>query len=264
VGIQLRRRKLRAPASRGVLRGFGSSAARPAGEKVTADKAVVIIDERVLIRDCLAKSIEERIRNHVVLAFASITAWQETARRLPPAAVIILCASGRPYGVVESERVLLLRLTAKARVPVVVISDAEGMDYVLGALKNGARGYIPTSVSLDVAIEAMRLVEAGGTFVPASSLIGAAQTTDTPATGLASRDRPITARQAEVVRAVQSGKANKQIAHELNMRESTVKAHIRNLMKKLHARNRTEVAILTYPSGGGHLADRRLNGKSQD
>ena len=51
-----------------------------------------------------------------------------------------------------------------------------------------------------------------------------------------------TLRQAEVVQALRRGKANKIIAYELNLRESTVKVHIRNIMKKLKATNRTEVA----------------------
>ena len=53
-----------------------------------------------------------------------------------------------------------------------------------------------------------------------------------------------TTRQAAVVEAVRQGKANKIIAYELNMRESTVKVHVRNIMKKLKAGNRTEVAYI--------------------
>lgn len=51
-----------------------------------------------------------------------------------------------------------------------------------------------------------------------------------------------TQRQEEVIRELRRGKANKIIAYELNLRESTVKVHIRNIMKKLKATNRTEVA----------------------
>ena len=46
-----------------------------------------------------------------------------------------------------------------------------------------------------------------------------------------------------MLQALKQGKANKLIAHELNMREGTVKVHVRNIMRKLHAKNRTEVAI---------------------
>jgi DNA-binding NarL/FixJ family response regulator len=52
----------------------------------------------------------------------------------------------------------------------------------------------------------------------------------------------LTARQTSVANALRQGKANKIIAYELNMCESTVKVHIRSIMKKLHATNRTEVA----------------------
>jgi DNA-binding NarL/FixJ family response regulator len=55
-----------------------------------------------------------------------------------------------------------------------------------------------------------------------------------------------TPRQTAVVESLRRGKANKVIAFELNMCESTVKVHVRNVMRKLKARNRTEVAFLTY------------------
>jgi DNA-binding NarL/FixJ family response regulator len=58
-------------------------------------------------------------------------------------------------------------------------------------------------------------------------------------------DRKFTVRQNAVLQALRQGKANKIIAYELNMRESTVKVHVRNIMRKLKARNRTEVAYLT-------------------
>ena len=60
----------------------------------------------------------------------------------------------------------------------------------------------------------------------------------------------LTGRQLQVVEAIRQGKPNKVIAYELNMCESTVKVHVRAIMKKLKARNRTEVAYL-YPSSMG-------------
>lgn len=53
----------------------------------------------------------------------------------------------------------------------------------------------------------------------------------------------LTATQMAVGEAIRQGKANKQIAYELDIGESTVKVHIRNIMKKLNAKNRTEVAV---------------------
>jgi DNA-binding NarL/FixJ family response regulator len=62
------------------------------------------------------------------------------------------------------------------------------------------------------------------------------------------QDKPeaefFTSRQAAVIEALRMGKPNKSIAYELNMCESTVKVHVRNIMKKLKAKNRTEVAFM--------------------
>jgi len=60
----------------------------------------------------------------------------------------------------------------------------------------------------------------------------------------------LTTRQLAVLEAVRRGKANKIIAYELNMCESTVKVHLRNIMKKLRARNRTEAAFMIHEAMG--------------
>jgi DNA-binding NarL/FixJ family response regulator len=102
-------------------------------------------------------------------------------------------------------------------------------------------------MTLDVAVEAIRLVEAGGSFFPADRIL-AARGRPTPAQAKITTSQQkslFTDRQAAIVDAIRRGKANKVIAYELNMRESTVKVHVRNIMKKLNAKNRTEVAFLT-------------------
>jgi DNA-binding NarL/FixJ family response regulator len=127
-------------------------------------------------------------------------------------------------------------------VPVIVVAESDTPAEILAALESGARGYIPTSVKVRVAAEAIGLARAGGIFVPANAvlalreMIHASTNTPRPLTGL------FTTREAAVVEALRKGKANKIIAYELNLCESTVKVHIRNIMKKLKATNRTEVA----------------------
>jgi DNA-binding NarL/FixJ family response regulator len=122
------------------------------------------------------------------------------------------------------------------------------------ALEAGARGVIPTSLPLPVAVEAMRLVTVGGTFVPASCLTTLQRASHDTATADPAGAGIFTSRQAAVIEALRKGKANKIIAYELNMRESTVKVHVRNIMKKLKARNRTEVA---YIANGMMTSNRR-------
>ena len=88
------------------------------------------------------------------------------------------------------------------------------------------------------------LVKAGGVYVPASSVVAAQRSTEVSASARTFCNGIFTARQAAVVEALRRGKANKIIAYELKMRESTVKVHVRAIMKKLKAKNRTEVAFL--------------------
>jgi DNA-binding NarL/FixJ family response regulator len=97
-------------------------------------------------------------------------------------------------------------------------------------------------MGFDIAIEAIRFILVGGTYAPTDYLLTTnpldlATPTSLSATSI------LTARELSVVAGIKQGKPNKTIAYELNMCESTVKVHMRNIMKKLHAKNRTEVAM---------------------
>jgi DNA-binding NarL/FixJ family response regulator len=129
-------------------------------------------------------------------------------------------------------------------VPVAVVSDHEDAESIREAFELGVRGYIPTSVASRVAVGAVHLVCVGGTFAPAAALLSQS---DRPRASAG--DPPLiegfTRRQSQILQCLRRGMANKLIAYELNMGESTVKVHIRNIMKKLNATNRTQVAYLT-------------------
>ncbi len=126
--------------------------------------------------------------------------------------------------------------------PVIVLGYNNDPETARAAIGLGAKGYIPVTLGFDIAIEAVRFVLAGGTYVPIDYLLRRSWARDQlsellPAAGA------VTARELSVVRAIQRGKSNKVIAYELGMRESTVKVHVRHVMKKLNAKNRTDVAI---------------------
>ena len=207
--------------------------------------AVVIIEKRTLFRDCLARCLQMANENRVVLAFASVEEWYEAAMHHPPVAIFIVCIHGLMDAEGKAARDLALLSRANTNMPLVLICDGEDVNHVVGALECGARGYIPTSVTLDVALGAMNVVEAGGTFVPANSLVSSRRMAESTAWQNGHSCRMFTARQAAVLEALRRGKPNKQIAYDLNMRESTVKLHVRNIMRKLKAKNRTEAALLS-------------------
>ena len=96
---------------------------------------------------------------------------------------------------------------------------------------------MPTqTATLSITLAAIRLVKAGGTFVPVDLLL--APRTDR----MPPQQNRLTSRQGAVLNHLQQGKANKIIAYELGMSESTVKVHVRNIMHKMGATNRTQAA----------------------
>lgn len=204
---------------------------------------IAVIDYRKLELECLIRGFRSRNADLEASAFSSIDAWSAAKEFHSRASAILFNIGWRNAtdpDVVEAVRSLT---TDFGEIPTIVIGDVEDMTHVMKILEYGARGYIPTSVGLDVAIEAVRLARAGGIFVPASSLVAFQQhMSGEKPTQNGAMNGLFTARQAAVADALRRGKANKIIAYELNLCESTVKVHIRNIMKKLKAKNRTEVA----------------------
>ncbi len=193
--------------------------------------SVIIIEKRLLIRSCLERGIGE-LSGCPVASFSNIEAWRKAAAHIR-ALVIVVRWEESSYGLAED----LSQLASD--VPILVMSDAPGVADIEKSLRWGARGHVSFNVALDVVIEAIRLVLAGGIFVPAEILFEASA-----ASGHAgAAPSQFTRREQGVVDALRKGKSNKVIAHELSLSESTVKVHVRNIMKKLQAKNRTEVAI---------------------
>jgi DNA-binding NarL/FixJ family response regulator len=201
---------------------------------------IVLAERRTLVRECMTRGLEY-LASCVVISVASVREWLERSPRALPSLVVLstLLESGNQALVEDTTALEQSGVSA----PVVVVSDMEALPQVLSVLKAGVRGYIPTSLPLPVALEAMRLVSAGGTYIPAESVLAASATAMLQPTWKSTNQDLFTTRQLQVVEALRRGRPNKLIAYELNMCESTVKVHVRQIMKKLNARNRTEAAF---------------------
>ncbi|ACB26574.1 DNA-binding NarL/FixJ family response regulator [Methylobacterium sp. PvP062] len=208
---------------------------------------IVIIDRRQLVGRCLAASLSEADRQTSFEVFADIESWKRQ-KPFVPASVVVLC---RPDGnLTETEWTEITRELAflqgeAGAPPVAVISDGENLDQIVRIIKLGVKGYIPTTTSVDIALQALQLVQAGGVYIPAECLLPLLANIKVDEPVEAGDDDIFSPRQLCVARALRKGTPNKIIAYELNMCESTVKVHVRNIMKKLKAKNRTEVAYLT-------------------
>lgn len=135
-------------------------------------------------------------------------------------------------------------------VPVLIVTDDYNLQDVTEAMQNGAKGYLAASVSIELLIQCLRLLMIGGTAFPPVMATSSAGATLAEMPVPRSRSEAnlaidlFTPREIEVMAGLGEGKPNKIIAHELRICETTVKVHMRHIMHKLGATNRTQAALL--------------------
>ncbi len=145
-------------------------------------------------------------------------------------------------------------------VPVIVLSGYEDPAIMRSALEHGVLGFIPKAYSPEVMLSAVRLVLAGGVYVPPMLLSAvppgvvagvppgageAAQRASSAATAqtLEHLRTVLTERQVEVLQLLSQGKPNKLIGRALGISEGTVKIHLAAIFRALNVRNRTEAVV---------------------
>ena len=136
--------------------------------------------------------------------------------------------------------------------PIIVLSGQEDPAVMRDVLDCGAQGYIPKAYSPAVMVSAVRLVMAGGVYVPPMllSMTGRDAGPGADATGQpaeAARGEALgdllTERQVDVLRLLSQGQPNKVIGRSLGISEGTVKIHLAAIFRALNARNRTEAVM---------------------
>jgi DNA-binding NarL/FixJ family response regulator len=217
----------------------------PAREERTFEHSdtLIYLDPRAFTRDCIGRWLRSSMSGFSVCPLADPEQIQTAAIASHHIRAVIINAGLEPMSSPAVAHLVSRVGELLPETPIGVLSDHEDPSSIREAFNLGVRGYIPTSLASQVAIEAVRLICVGGTFAPAVALLS--QTERAPATERESLIAGFTQRQSQILDCLQRGMANKLIAYELNMCESTVKVHIRNIMKKLNATNRTQVAYLT-------------------
>jgi DNA-binding NarL/FixJ family response regulator len=119
--------------------------------------------------------------------------------------------------------------------PVVIISGVNDSRIIRTLLDAGARGYIPKFATSEVLLEGLRKVLHGEVYVPDGLFMPASQTA-----GAAGEDDALTSRQLQILPLLADGMPNKQIADALGVTEGTIKQHLKELFRRLNARNRTQ------------------------
>lgn len=206
-------------------------------ETGTGDRIIAIIEDRVFLRECIRRSMQSSFSLPVV-TYSTVLELKSQLDQTSAELVIISWMEVSNEANVTALKILTELLPG---VPIIVLASANDADLARTAVYHGAKGYIPLSMGFEVAIEAVRFVLAGGTYVPIDCLV--AGRSGPKAFQYSQPLGVVTSRELAVIHAIRQGKSNKVIAYELNMCESTVKVHVRNVMRKLNARNCTEAAI---------------------
>jgi len=212
-----------------------------------ARRHLAIVDQSRLRRDCLKLALGQQPRRWRVTDMPVAADLVRLVRHGEGFAVILLGGSTCEHiDLVD----LALLAAAVPHIPILVTADCDDLERARTILHAGARGFLPMSLSLKVLVAALERIRAGGTYIP----LELSAPVSAEAAGKASRSpwQELTRRQRDVLALISEGKSNKLIADALTMSESTVKAHVKQIIKRLHVANRTQAALLaTRPIRAG-------------
>lgn len=193
---------------------------------------ILLADNHVLFRDRL-RHIIQPLAEHVVVCEASDwrTALEQLARHTNIALILVdLYMPGMEPFIGLKEL-----LDCAKSIPTVVVSASENLLDMKRALNAGVMGYIAKSDTTSIMLSALSLVLSGGVYIPPKLI-------QLPSPGQAHpRSRlpfGLTSRQVDVLNNLVQGKSNKQIARDLNLSGSTVKAHVGAIYKTLNVTSR--------------------------
>lgn len=203
---------------------------------------LLLIDDHALFRDGLSLLLSSRVfcdpaQPVEVLEAGSLQQAQSLIEmHLDVGLVLLDLGLGEHHGLGTLEAWLGM----SPNVPVVVLSADDRPEVILSAIDAGAAGFIPKTAQARVMQEAVTHVLRGGVYLP-----------DLPQTwaGAAPDVRGFSGRQADVLRLLIEGKANKEICRRLALSESTVKTHLAAIFRKLGVNNRTQAVVAVAKSG---------------
>lgn len=202
---------------------------------------ILIADDHGLYREGLATLIRDSVAVEEVLESANLEQALETLADDSIGCLLVDLDMPGMDGVAS----LLTIRHHRSDLRIVVVSASDQRQDVLGALANGAHGYVWKGSDNEEIARALSAVLSGTIYVP-SFLAGAGEEEDGPG----EHEGPnidlsrFTPRQADVLTLLAKGMSNKEIARSLDLAESTVKIHVAAIFRELGARNRTQAVVL--------------------
>ena len=197
---------------------------------------VLCVDDHPLLREGIASVLEELEDIELVGSVDNGQQAIEAYVRLQPDVTLMDLRMPDMDGLTAMGAIKQLSPDAK----VIVLTTYPGDVQALNALKAGAMGYLLKSSLGNALLDTIRAVHAGKRVIP-EEVAGEI--------GRHAAEHALSAREVEVLRRVAGGHANKRIARDLAISESTVKAHIRSILPKLSASDRTHAVTIALKRG---------------
>ena len=197
---------------------------------------IVIVDDHPVVRDGLNAVLSTEPDLQVVGEVGTGADALTLVQKLRPSVVLMDLLLPDING---SE--VIRRLCATySDINFIVLTTVAGDEEIYRALEAGARGYLFKDMARKELIQAIRAVHKGQRYIPAS--VGSRIAENLPRTDLTSRE-------IEVLQLVAAGLRNKEIAYRINVSEATVNAHVKHVLQKLHASDRTHAVTTALKRG---------------
>ena len=204
----------------------------------------LVIDDHPLIQEIMPAVLRKALGEVTVATEGTLEAGLiRAAGSVPPD--LVMLDLGLP-GCEGIDALTRFRLEFP-ELPVVVLSATVDRESILGALDSGASGYIPKTSKPEVMIAALKVVVAGGVYVPPEALEELA--VNTPTRAPRGETMELTERQRDVLRLILRGYNNERIASELAIAPNTVKQHAHAIFTVLGVSTRAEAVIAAMRHG---------------
>jgi DNA-binding NarL/FixJ family response regulator len=208
---------------------------------------VVVADDQDLVRTGLAMILAAQPDISVVGEAADGLQAVALTRRTAPDVVLMDVRMPGLDGVAATREVVAARPATR----VLVLTTFDVDDYVIGALRAGASGFLLKDTPRASLVAAVRAVAAGDVLLSrevTARLVGAVRRDPTSAGSVRALGR-LTPREREVLVLIAEGRSNAEVAQALGLAETTVKTHVARLLDKLNARDRVQLVVLAYRWG---------------
>ncbi len=216
--------------------------------------STIVIDRNRLFRAGLKSLLVDEIFGSVVEA-SSVAEMQAEVESGSVPELIVVEMSGEQG---TSANYLQQIRGAVPAAKIVVMADSLNPDSLVESFAAGADGFLLKDISCESLVESLRLVLIGEKVFPSrlATLIlnGGGRLTAQPRSTVKLNDYNLSDREVEILRCLIEGHSNKVIANNLHITEATVKVHLKSILRKINASNRTQAAIWAMNHGLGALA----------